>query len=135
MYSSITGEIDLVKILLRNGADPAAVNNYGYTAAIMAANRGHMEVLRRFVVYDEDFPNTGFLDIRDPSGHNALDHALLSNEKEAVELLMAAGAAAGKIHANVGKEVLERRAAALERKRLERKRELERTAEKPLYEL
>jgi len=135
MYAAITGEYELVKILLRSGADPSAANDLGFTAAMMAANRGHLEVIQRLVVYDQDVPNTGFLDARDPSGHNALDHAVRSNEPEVVQVLMAAGAAVGRVLPNVSRQVLLQREAALERKRRQREQADGRVPEEPVKEV
>ena len=116
MYASITGAASIVKLLLQHGADPAIKNELGFTAAIMAANRGHLDVIQAFIQHDENFPQTGFLDLKDFAGHCALDHAILSDHRKVVDALMAAGVATGKLVAIVSKDINLLRFAALERR-------------------
>ena len=51
--------MDLVKILLRYKADPNFVNQAGFNMLMMAANRGHVEVVSRVILYCKDNPRSG----------------------------------------------------------------------------
>ncbi len=48
------GDAAKVKILLDQGADPKTCNRFGWPASVLAARRGHTEVLRRLYERDED---------------------------------------------------------------------------------
>lgn len=52
MEASTLGELNLVKLLLSKGADPAAQDDQHQTAAILAAKQGHQEIVTFLRSYD-----------------------------------------------------------------------------------
>ena len=46
MLASGWGNVELVKLLLEKGADPAIQDNFGGTAAIIAQKRGHSDIVK-----------------------------------------------------------------------------------------
>jgi ankyrin repeat protein len=119
MYAAIVGNIAMVSMLLENGADPYPHNDMGFTALIMAAHRGHDEVVKLFIDMVDASPHhhIHFLEQRDFAGYSALDHAIEEREQGAIDLLMAAGAEIGSIHPKISADTRQRRERALLRKR------------------
>lgn len=75
--------IELVRFLLDNRANPQRRNRYGDTALMVAALQGHTEIVRLMLEHKVD-PNQ--------PGWNALHYAAFENRADIAALLIAAGA-------------------------------------------
>jgi hypothetical protein len=69
VHASNHGYLDIVKLLLQNGADPNARNLGSNTALMLAARFGHVEVVRALIAGGAD------VNAQDRSGGTALDNA------------------------------------------------------------
>ena len=83
----------VVKVLVNRGADvdAHAQNSAGRTALMMAATRGATRTMR--VLLDDGFAD---VDLQDKQERTALHYAVTAEDKEAVDLLLAAGASTSK---------------------------------------
>ena len=85
-YSAHKGNFDRVRFWLKEGANPNAKDDKGWTALIAAAAGGHSRVIR------EVFDAGGRLNAVDNDGLTALMIAALQDDFEIVQILLAAGA-------------------------------------------
>lgn len=81
------GNIEIVKLLLDNGADINGVDlMLGWTPLMSAANDGHNEIVKLLIKRGAD------IDIQDTGGYTALIYAATAGETEAAKILIDAGA-------------------------------------------
>ena len=76
----------VAKVLIDNGADIKAKDEYGHTALHMAASEGRIELAKVLIGNGAD------INVKDQNGHTALYEATRSGHTEIVNLLKAAGA-------------------------------------------
>ena len=86
IYASENGHIEIVEVLLDNGADVNAYNNYGNTALMMASENGHIEIVEMLLKKGAD------LDAKNNDGETALKTASEKGHEEVVEMLLDNGA-------------------------------------------
>jgi palmitoyltransferase len=82
-----TGDLDIVHLLIRNGADPSAPNAKGFTALVSAAEK------RRFIIV-KYLLNSGAVEVdaRDADDHTALHWAAYVGHAEITRVLINHGA-------------------------------------------
>jgi uncharacterized protein len=83
MLAALKGQLKLVELLLQRGAD---VNKTGWTALHYAATGGHVQIMELLL------DRHAYIDARSPNGTTPLMMAAMYGTKEAVELLLVAGA-------------------------------------------
>jgi hypothetical protein len=81
------GELAVVEQQLAAGVDVNYINSYGWTAAMISADKGHLAVIRRLL---EAEANINRQDVF--GGHTPLYLAAMNGNREIVEVLMKAGA-------------------------------------------
>ena len=86
IYASENGHKEVVEVLLDNGADVNAYNNYGNTALMMASSKGHIKIVEMLLEKEAD------LDAKNNDGETALIIANENEHKEVVEMLLDNGA-------------------------------------------
>ncbi|PAA46589.1 hypothetical protein BOX15_Mlig028949g3 [Macrostomum lignano] len=86
LAASSNGHLDVVRCLVKNGANINDLNLDGQTPLILAAKNGHQPLLRLLVNYGAK------LDIQDAKGRTALMHALAEGRLELARCLLGAGA-------------------------------------------
>ncbi|KAJ8878078.1 hypothetical protein PR048_022542 [Dryococelus australis] len=79
--TSLTGLVNIVNLLVSQGADVNMRDYTGYTPLMVAAQRGHLDVVKALV---EAGANTT---LRHSLGGNALEEAQVMNNAEVVEYL------------------------------------------------
>ncbi|KAI6171397.1 Alpha-latrotoxin-Lt1a-like protein [Aphelenchoides bicaudatus] len=84
--ASSNNHLEIVKLLLSNGADVNAKNNNNQTALHRAAFWGHLEVVKFLVEKGAD------INAKDEAGWTSLHDAALSGHHEVVKLLVESGA-------------------------------------------
>lgn len=89
MYASSFGHLELAKTLLREGADPNSAMSNGNNALILAANRGHAQVVRVLAQGGADV-NVRFNPAKD--GSTPLIMASMNGHGECVRELVSSGA-------------------------------------------
>jgi ankyrin repeat protein len=140
MYAAIIGHAELVGLLLKKGnskaaawrgrgkngktaaaaaaagADPMEQNSMGFSPLILAAHRGHADVVQRLVglVHKDMYRYLPMLDMRDKMGFTALDHAIDERAQGTIDVLMAAGASIGRIHPKTSPGVTAKRQVSLD---------------------
>jgi len=82
IYASENGHIEIVEVLLDNGADVNAYNNYGDTALINASEKGYEEVV------DMLLDNGADVNAKNKDGETALMMARENGHKEVVDMLL-----------------------------------------------
>jgi len=89
IIASVKGNIDIVKILIKNGADINAASPTKETALMYAAMRGNKDVVEILIKNGAD------INIKDTHGNTALIYAarnITRNNDDIVELLIKSGA-------------------------------------------
>ncbi len=86
MYAAEFGHIEVGKLLLENGADINAVDNYNDPALNVAAFHGHLEFAKMLVEMGAE------LDVRGFGNRTALGHAVSQGHEEVAAYLKEAGA-------------------------------------------
>lgn len=72
IWASGNGDVDMVQLLIDNGADINIKNKDGYTALIWASSEGHLDVVRLLLDAGAN------ANIKDNWGNTALDEAILN---------------------------------------------------------
>jgi ankyrin repeat protein len=85
MYATEKNHIDIVKILLFNGADPDLMPYDGYPALIMAINSRNPEMSAALL------NGRAAVNIRDEAGFGPMHHAAYNNDLDHLELMMEFG--------------------------------------------
>lgn len=87
LFAAGNGHLDVIKALLRAGADVnAADDQTGYTALMAAAGGGHADLIKPLVVAGAN------IEVRDSTGDTALTLASIRNKPDVVQALIDAGA-------------------------------------------
>ncbi len=86
IYAAGNGCLEVVELLLANGAEVNLQNNYGGTALMNAADRGHLETVKLLLA------NGAHVNQRSYDGGTTLMCAALMGNLEVVKLLLANGA-------------------------------------------
>lgn len=55
MYASMNGHMEIVKLLLENGADTSIKNNDGKTALILAFENNHIDIVDLIEEFDTEY--------------------------------------------------------------------------------
>ena len=90
--ATISGHKEIVELLLANGANPDARDNYFASSLHYAAQNGHKDIVELLVTHGAD------INAKNSEGKTALDVALDRNQKDIVELLVAKGAEVSSIY-------------------------------------
>ena len=85
--ASMSGHLDVVKMLVRAGSGVPVTDKLGDTCLILASYKGHTETVRYLVGLKEVD-----LEHADSTGCSALRHAVVRNHPDVVEVLIDAGA-------------------------------------------
>ena len=83
MFASYSGNYELAKFSIRNGADINAEDSFGFTILMWASIEGHLEIVKYLVENGAD------IDAKNEDGKTALDWA---DTEEIKEILRKAGA-------------------------------------------
>lgn len=89
-WSCLNGDPEVVKFLIRNGAEVNAKDAQGMTPLHWAAWQGQIEAAKILVSFGAE------LNTKNISGHTPLDRAIFDNHSEMVEYLRSIGAKKGK---------------------------------------
>jgi ankyrin repeat protein len=84
-YTSASSQTELMKKLVKAGADVNASNNMGTTALMHMAYKGNLEVLQALIEDNAD------INAKDNDGNNALMYACLHCKYAAIKSLLEAG--------------------------------------------
>jgi len=87
-FAAMSGNADLVKLLLERGADPTMASTKGRLPLHYAAISGNAEMIKLLM------PLTNDLDQQDALGHTPLNYAVIGKHSAAVNLLIEKGAKA-----------------------------------------
>jgi ankyrin repeat protein len=82
------GNLDLLHLLLQAGADPVHVSEFGRTPLMIAAQRGHLEIVQCLLQRQP----SAVLNARDEDGNTALLLAVNECDDEIASALLDAGA-------------------------------------------
>ena len=80
------GDLEVMRLLLHNGANPAAVDNEGKSVLMVAAEKGHVEIMRQLLTYPIDINATNI------DSESALNFAAENGYLSACRLLIEHGA-------------------------------------------
>ena len=86
VYSAGEGHVDIVRCLLKKGADMNIKDNFGWTALMRAASNGHDKVVQVLVDKGAD------MNIKDRDGWTALIRAAIMGYDKVVQVLVDEGA-------------------------------------------
>ena len=94
VYAASLGYIDIVRLLLQNGAAIDGTDIHGNTALIEAASKGHTEITRLLIDHNAKVNTTGFYK------NTPLIAAATSGHNEIIKLLLEKGADIGAANTN-----------------------------------
>uniref|UniRef100_A0ABD2XKC5 Uncharacterized protein n=1 Tax=Trichogramma kaykai TaxID=54128 RepID=A0ABD2XKC5_9HYME len=103
LASSTHRDDETIELLLRNGADPNAVNLSGSTPLHKLCefrSPNHINLIQRFLVVCDEVGQRVHIDARDKEGQTPLYSALDYGQKEVVKLLLRRGADPNQNHQN-----------------------------------
>jgi ankyrin repeat protein len=85
-FSADWGDLEALRSLLQNGANPAAVDDKGTSALMIASGKGHIAIMRHLLTYPIDINAT------DTDSQSALTWAAAHGYLSACRLLLENGA-------------------------------------------
>jgi ankyrin repeat protein len=86
MFAATFGHGPTTELLLEYGSEKERKNNQGFTAMMLAASRGHVSTLKSLLKFGCR------LNERDQFGRSPIDHAIQSDNQDAIEYLASIGA-------------------------------------------
>ncbi|KAF6260885.1 ankyrin repeat-containing domain protein [Scenedesmus sp. NREL 46B-D3] len=100
MMAAESGCSDSVRLLLRQGADPWAIDKLGSTALHYGAGSGEAAVLHLLLeaageagpVHSPNPPLTRYVDVRNEVGHTAVHYAVQAGAQQTLAVLLSVGA-------------------------------------------
>ena len=86
MLASYNGQLEMTRVLLKNGANPQLANDMGQIPLAGAAFKGNLEMTKLLIEHGAD------VNARMPDGKTALMFAAMFNRLEIIDLLLEKGA-------------------------------------------